>query len=145
MVTFPTIWKCIRDITCSRFELLRAFSTLLYILDKGTWLLGKVCLLVSPWYDKGCVWFCWSFCFPVLARSANYSFLLLLASRMVGAAQPRVYFLLLGDTWQSVSREMPLHFTFLSFKIMFTFKIWQNYGCARHRGTWGRMLSHSLN
>lgn len=49
----------------------------------------------------GCIWLHWSFRFLVLARSANYSFLLamwtLLASWMMGAAQSRAYFLLLSD------------------------------------------------
>lgn len=149
VVTFSTIWKCVRDITCSRFEVVRAFATFLHILDKRTWLLGQAYFLVSPCYDKGCVWLCWSFCFLVLARSANYSFLLamwiLLASWMMGTAQSQAYFLLLSDAWQSASCETPLHFMFFRFKFIFTFKIWQNYCCARHHGTSGRTLSHSLN
>lgn len=149
VVTFPTIWKCGRGITWSQFEAVRAFATLLHILARRTWLLGQACLLVSPCYDKQCVWLCLSFCFLVLARSANYSFLLALgiplASRMTGASQSRAYFLLLSDAWQSASCEMPLHFMFLRFKFIFTFKIWQNYCCTRHHGMAGRMLSHSLN
>lgn len=106
MERVPSLQERVKDIRCSQFEVTKAFATLLHVLDRRICsvkerLVSQTCLLVSLCYDKGRIWLCWSFCFLVLASSANYSFLLamciLLASCVMGAAQSQVYFLLFSD------------------------------------------------